>query len=632
MSIIPASKLPDEVREVYPDGVDPFAGYPVYNKPGDPKSGLVLDAFVDGKVTVEKLLDNADLGLGWYVPSRFAIEFMVFIRLVLGEEPENSNPKPHYFFVDCIFGQPNVVPFFMIRNIKYEELKDRIAILASREFSKSTIVTYIILYMAAKGEIPGFGRVNYVIYVSDSMQNGVETMMTTLRKVYNESPYLRSLFEDTRLIQTSASFVRKPTTKKDIQLYKEYVEERGEKPENVPGRMKRTFTLKGVGAATGARGSRDALARPDMAIFDDLTPNEADANSETVMGNIESTIEADILPGLSNNKNRALLIGTPFSFNDPVYRRIEMGTWLPVVFPRGNMLPEDKDKFVSVWPDRHSYEKCRRDYIRATKAKEAGDKSVMRRILQEHYLRISSDADKLISDDLIQWYDRKMLIKMLDSYSLYITTDFTTTSSAKSDFSGIAVWAISSNDDFYLLDLNLKRLELQEQYDALFRLVQVWSKWGQRNVEVGVEVDGQQKAHVFALKEMMIKKGVYFNFARQKGAPVTREGILSKATGVNKFERFKYVLPRFQNHKIYFPVELKDTPDMKEALKQLTSATYRGFIYSDDFCDCVSQINLIDYSRGSGVVGDSSSEFNDTSGVWGSYDDDEETYYGSTIF
>ena len=215
---------------------------------------------------------------------------------------------------------------------------------------------------------------------------------------------------------------------------------------------------------------------------------------------------------------------------------------------------------------------------------------------QELMLRVANEEDRMISDDMIQWYDRNLVMKLLDGYSLYITTDFTTTSAAKSDYSALAVWAISSNNDLFLLDLCVRRQELQEQYGELFRMVRTWRKGG-RYIEVGVEINGQQKAHLFSLKEMMQKLNVYFSFARQKGAPVGREGVLS---GENKLERFRYVLPKFQNRKFYFPEQLKDTPDMKEALKQLRGVTHTGFTTSDDFCDCVSQIEMIDVREGMG--------------------------------
>jgi len=587
--------LREAVRAIYPNGVDPSAGRPILNNPEHPLHGKVMTAFADGSVTVDRLLDNIDLKLDWYIPSDFAIEFMIFIRLVLGEDPENSNPKPHYFFIDCIFQQPNVEPFFTVRNIDFVDLSDRIVILASREFSKSTLVTYMFLYMAAKGRIPGFGRVNYGIYVSDSMRNGVETTMTTIRKVYLESTYLRSLFEDVRLIQTEVNFVRKPGTPKDIKAYHEHVIINGGKKEEVPGRMKRTFTLVGIGASTGGRGSRDGLARPDFTVFDDMLPSEKDASSKTILDAVESTIEADILPGMNNNGNFSIMIGTPYSKNDPVYRRIEQGTWLPVVFPRGEALPSGKEEdFVSVWPDRHSFRNCQRDYKKAVRAKEADDSSIMRRLLQEHYLRISSDEDRMISDGMIQWYHRADIMNRLYEYNIYSTTDFTTTGSQGSDFSGNATWAVSSNSDYFLLDLSLSKKEILDQYKELFRQVNYWGRES-RGVSVGVETDGQQKAHIFALKEMMIKNNEYFTFAKQKGAKPGSEGILSRLEGGNKHWRFRMMLPLWQNKKIWLPIELKDTPDMVELLEELKYVTYEGFgSKHDDGIDLISQLGLMD--------------------------------------
>ena len=78
--------------------------------------------------------------------------------------------------------------------------------------------------------------------------------MKTIKKVFLESAYLKSKFEDWTLNTDSVEFVRKPQTKKEIENKVRHMEAGGKETE-VPGRMKRTFTLKGVGAATGARGS-----------------------------------------------------------------------------------------------------------------------------------------------------------------------------------------------------------------------------------------------------------------------------------------------------------------------------------------------------------------------------------------
>ena len=611
---IPAEILGDELATIYPYGIDPHAGHKVG------RDGIILEAFEDKIITVDKLLDNIDLALDWYIPSDFAIEFIIFIRLVLGEEPENTSPKAHYFFIDCVFQQPNVKPFFMIRNIDYDDLKDRVVILASREFSKSTLVAYLILYMAAKGKVPGFGKVNYGLYVADSMRNNVETTMTTIKKVYQESKYLKSLFEDTRLIQTEVSFVRKPTTRKEIDAYQQAINVEKLKPEEVPGRMKRTFTLVGIGANTGGRGSRDGLARPDFTIFDDMLPSEAEANSDVILAKVESTIESDILPGMNNNGNFSIMIGTPYSKKDPVYRRIEQGTWLPVVFPRGNKLPTDEKTFISVWEDRHSYKNCRKDYVRAMRAKDAGDSSKLRSLLQEHYLRISSDEDRMITDSMVQWYNRTDVERRLAQYNVYMTTDFTTTGASGSDMSGIAVWALGSNNDIFMLDLCLRRQELEEQYEEVFRMNKYWTKHAAKSITIGIETDGQQKGHVLAVKDRMIRKNEYMTIGKQKGSKPGSEGILSRLEKGNKHWRFRMMLPLFQNKKIYFPRELEDTPDMREMMDQIKYATYAGFgTKCDDGADLISQLGMMDMQFPMSSMYDEDDDYSAT-------DDDDQGY------
>ena len=106
------SKLSEKCLSIYDGFVDPSCDYAL-NEDG------IFSILSDGKITVDRLLDVCDVELDWYIPSNFAIEFILFIRLCLGEEPENSNPKAHYFFADCVFQQPNVEPYFVIRGYDY---------------------------------------------------------------------------------------------------------------------------------------------------------------------------------------------------------------------------------------------------------------------------------------------------------------------------------------------------------------------------------------------------------------------------------------------------------------------------------------------------------------------------------
>jgi hypothetical protein len=1284
--MIVAEDLPKSVRKIYPNGVECHLNFPV------DEGGVIFKAFTDGVIKVDKLLDHVDLALDWYIPSNDAIKFITFIRLVLGEEPENSNPKPHYFMIDCIFKQPNVVPFFMARNVDFELLKQETVILCSREFSKAlttdteictpkgfvtmgdlkvgdsvlnrageavtithkskifdgeghttyemaledgryvklsgdhlnividdgvekvlttdelysnpdktyyiplmdnpanfsnktvpysggiitkdiltsnrenrlsilsdilsegnvirsndmdylhsvqelvwglgglahlhttsltinigfitnkvkiirlrkiktvpmqcisvdcptesyilrngivthntTLITYLILFMAAEGTIPNFGKINYGLYVSDSMRNGVKKMMDRLKGVYYESMYLQSLFEEVHFTQEESIFIRKPRTSKEIAAYHKVVVVEKKDPKFVPGRMKRTFKVDGLGCAalnldaklftpegyttigecsigdkiygadgklttityksevfekpmyelvledgrtlnvcqdhinsvelkydykggrpkykssdlttlellkqdlywtrnkkkkgkyvttseklvwikncepldypiaelpidpyvmglllgdgsmgnkygsaslhmmeadmleiikyipyettrwrvdkrsksrlttigipnigknivhmsanvtckdkfipevyftasisqrldvlrglidtdgeikpdgkikfystskllrndvvrlvrslggtafshqrknisskgvksisyiaeisismrasnlprkynnqkpsrrrdhrvgviainkipivksqciavdneehqfiaddyfrthnTSSRGASNVLVRPqfchakgtevltdkgtslvedypkkgwsrfeegyaiklvgyedieivtkehrywtkindleswckaenltrnhligsiespDMVesvstdlkcldkkwrqiediqrspirefipiqtpnhiyttkfgishncIIDDVIANEKDAYSKTILDAIESTIESDIRGGLSGTGYFMTVIGTPYNANDSVYRRIEEGLMLPIVFPRAERMPTDDVKaedFVSVWPNRHTYNNCRREYLNAKKAQDNGNGYKMKKLQQEHYLRISSEDDRMIPDILLQTYRRTDILKTLGQYTVFITTDFTTTGDTGSDLSGIAAWALGSNNDYVLLDLSLRKLEIVDQYDTLFRMVETFGATA-REITVGIETDGQQKAHIFALKEQMVKRNVWFTFARQKGVKRGgKEGISSRTEGGSKHWRFRMALPLFQNRKMWFPEELSYTSDYIELMEEIKLCTYEAANSKyDDGLDLISMI------------------------------------------
>lgn len=593
--LIPASKLPANVAEIYPDGVDPHREYDV-----EPDGIIISDFLDDSKSMLDKLLDNIDLDLKWYIPSADAFKFIMFIRLVLGEEPENDNPIAHYFFIDCIFKSPNVYPYFMVRGIDYDFLKDETVVLCSREFSKSTLITYLVMFMASEGYMPGFGKVNMGLYISDSMNNGVKTTMEKIKAVYLESAYLQTMFEEVHFTQEEISMVKKPTTKKDIEAYRQCVEVEKRDKKFAIGRMKRTFTIKGKGCMTSTRGASDALFRPQFAFIDDVVANEKDAESEAILDSIESTIESDVRGGLSGSGFFIVAIGTPYNNRDPITRRINEGLMLPVVFPRAAKVPKDgmtEDEFESVWPDRHTFKICRTAYIKAKKAKENGNSYKMKKLIQEHYLRSTSNEDRMISDKMIQWYSRAELEKNLVGYNLYATTDFTTTSETGSDLAGIAGWAVSSNMDYFMLDLSLKQQGIEEQYNELFRINKRYMRLtgGMKQLLAGIEIDGQQKSHVYSVKKRMQYDNEYFGLAKQAGQTTGSEGILSRKEGGNKHWRFRNTLPIWQNRKLWLPEELKDTPDMIELLDEIKNTTLTSFNSKyDDGNDLISMLTAID--------------------------------------
>lgn len=543
---------------------------------------------IPDNITVDWLLANVDLTFEGYIPSEVAFEFFSFIRLALGEEPENANPLAHYFLIDTIFQQDSVKDYFEARGVDYEAIKGRTAIMCCREFSKSTLIgTFLPLFMAWKGEIPGYGKVNYGLYVGDSMRNNVKTTMNTIEMVFLESEWLTDQFEKPRFTDEVMELVRHPRTKAEIATYQRAMEA-GKKIDQVPGRSKRKFAMKGVGAQTGTRGTRSGLDRPQFVIFDDLVSSETDANSPTVLASIESTIDSDVLKALHGAGSFAMIIGTPYNKKDPVYRRLESGSWIPIVFPICKQVYEGmpKEEFEGVWEDRHSYKNVMKRYMEDLKENK------LRSFNQELMLRISNEEDRLIPEAWINWYNRSDIIKKGSEYNWVITSDFTTTGKKGSDFSGMAVWAINSEGDWLLVDLVLKKLDLTEQYRELFRLVRLYKRFT-GNIEVGIEIDGQQKIHIHSIKQQMARDNEYFTIARQKGT--NTEGIRSASVPGKKFDRFRGTVPQFQNMKVWFPNELKGTADMTELLQELQYATVEGFgSLHDDGCDLITMMTMMD--------------------------------------
>lgn len=557
------------------------------------------------KFDLDEALDSLDLTFNGYIPSTDALEFFVLMRLVQGRDFEYSTPLTHYFLVDLLLGNIETsdhFPYSEEVRRKIEVNKKRISVMMSRGLAKSSVVTcFFPIYTAIKGELKNFGKQYFYLGLAASAQGGGRVMSKAIESMCSDSEFCKGYFENMRFTESESEFTRKGSGSLDD----------------------RTFLFRTMGMGTGSvRGVRSNVGahRPDAIFFDDCIANTAAAYSETQMDTFRETLNADAINALvGGGKGRIVLVFTPFHMQDPNVQTIVSGAYTPVVVPICKEIDEytTKKEFEGAWPSMHPYEAVKEQY---EQAKLSGALSAFN---QERMLRLTSEDERLVTDEMIQWYDRNLIMKMIDGYSLYVTTDFTTTSEAKSDYSAIGMWAVSSNGDYFLLDLCLRRQELQQQYDELFRMVRQWSKGG-RYIEVGVEIDGQQKAHLFSIKEMMQKFNTYFSFARQKGAPITREGILSRSGSTRKIDRFRYVVPKFQARKIYFPTQLQDTLDMREMLKQLKGATHNGFTTHDDGPDIVSQLEMIDIRlpvESSGLSEDYGSNDDFWGNPWGEKDE-----------
>jgi len=565
---------------------------------------------------LDKALDTYDPTFPRYSISENALEFFAWMRLVQGKDFEFSTPVAHYFMVDLLLGNitdPMAFPYSeeVCKTITIDILN--IGFMASRGMAKSTVVlSFFGVYSAMKGKLPNdIGEVFFYVVLAASSRGGARVNALAVKAMCEDSEFLKEYFEDMRFTETESEFVR-----------------RGSGP-----KKDRSFLIRYQGIATGIRGSRYGERRPDAILFDDAILNTAAAYSKIMSDNLDEIISSDATNALKGGgKGRVVLCFTPFHYGDVNTKALLNGSFTPVVIPIARDFDAETDveakDIESSWSAMHPNDSIAKLCKKAKKATKLGS------FLQERMLRLTSGSDRLVPEKCIQFCNMTPIVKNIDKYNVYITTDYTTTSGEGSDFSGRATWAVSNNEDWFMLSLSLRKLGMSAQYEDTLDEATKWKRRG-KYVEIGVEVDGNQSAHIHSLESIMMQRGEYFTFAKQKGATnLERKGILSKSTGVKKHERFRIavnnvILPK----KLWLPEHLKGTPEMDEFLAQIRGATHEQFTRADDGPDLITMgavsMHVVYPSEGY-----SSSDTTSPTDAYypDPYDDDDESISGSTVF
>lgn len=476
-------------------------------------------------------VDYTSLTDGSYVPSEFALIFLNFIKLVNGVEGEsNKTPPVHLKMLDKVVGD-----------------SDYIVNLCFRGAAKTTLFfEYFILFLAFYGYLPNFGEIDYLIYVSDSMENGVKSARKNVEFRYENSEFLKEWVPYAHFTDNFIEFRNKDGKKLACKMF---------------------------GAKTGIRGTKLFGKRPVMAILDDLISDD-DATSRVQMQAIKDTVYKGVDYALDPKRRKVIFNGTPFAKDDIMIEAVESGAWDVNVWPVCEQFPCSREEFRGAWEDRFDYDFVMKAYKRAVlNGKVAA-------FMQEMMLRISSDEERLIQDGDIREYSRKALLEYKSAYNFYITTDFATSENQSADFSVISVWAYNAQGDWFWVDGVCERQTMDKSINDLFRLVQEY-----RPQSVGIEVTGQQGAFIKWLQGEMMNRNVWFNFAssEKSGAPGIRPV-------VNKLTRFNLVVPLFKAGKMYFPAEMKASKIMGHFYSQMKLATHNGLKGKDDCIDTISML------------------------------------------
>ena len=486
-----------------------------------------LDVWLDS-------VNYKDLNHGDYTPTLFALTFMNFIKLVNGAQGEsNKTPPVHLKMLDKTVGG-----------------SDYIANLCFRGAAKTTLfMEYLTLFIAVFGHIPGFGKVEGMIYVSDSMDNGVKSARKNIEFRYNNSEFLQEWLPDADFTDNYLEFKNKEGHQLGVKMF---------------------------GAKTGLRGTKIFGKRPVLCVLDDLVSDD-DSKSKAAMLAIKDTVYKGVNHALDPTRRKVIFNGTPFNMDDILIEAVESGAWDVNVWPVCERFPCTREQFVGAWEDRFTFDYVQAQYEMAEKTGK------LAAFYQELMLRITSEDERLIQESEIRWYSRAKLLENQSAYNFYITSDFATSAKQTADHSVISVWAYNSNGDWFWVDGVCARQTMDKTIDDLFRLVQKY-----KPQQVGIEVSGQQQAFIKWLQQEMMNRNIWFSFAssEKSGEPGIRPV-------TDKLSRLNLVVPWFKAGKFYFPTEMKLSVIMGQFMQEIRLATQSGIKGKDNCLDTISMLGFL---------------------------------------
>ena len=99
--------------------------------------------------TVDMWLDDIEYEFKGYMPKAEALMFVDFIQKLNDGSEENKTPLVHLKMMDTVFNKEH-----------------RVAVLCHRGIGKTALFAeYLILFIASYGYMPGFGKVDLMLYI-----------------------------------------------------------------------------------------------------------------------------------------------------------------------------------------------------------------------------------------------------------------------------------------------------------------------------------------------------------------------------------------------------------------------------------------------------------------------------------
>lgn len=503
-------------------------------------------------MTIQEHLNNIDYSFKNYKPSEEALQVIDFIKFVNGGREENESPLVHCMMIDKIISPSK-----------------RVAIMASRGLSKSSLIEYIVLYLACYGSLGSIVTPKFIMYVAADMDRSAKKFRTGIEFKYANSEYLKELIPNKAIKMLVNDNGREAEVSNDSDIGGRTITDLSItfiNKDNIPLRVNM------YGVKTGIRGSKEFGVRPAVCFADDLI-GEDDAKSEALLTKIEDVMYQAVPYALHPTKQKIVWVGTPFNESDPLYKSIDSGKWDSLVLPICEKFPCQREEFKGAWEDRFNYDVVKNFYELALAKGNANG------FYQELMMSVINEDNILIKKEHIIELDRSEIEHPISAFNYYITTDLAVSTKEAADYSVISVWAYTSNQDFILVDGFCGKVTVDEFIKNLFNFATRY-----KPLQVGIEVTGQQGGFIQWIQNEQYKNQIYFNI---KEVRPTKD----------KYSRFLAFAPFYHRKKIKFSYEIKQN---KQYYEEMMSEIYKVTINDgfkskhDDVLDTHSMLQYLD--------------------------------------
>jgi len=428
----------------------------------------------------------------------------------------------------------------------------------------STLIgIYLLLYIAFLGRKPNFGRVDYILYIMD-----------TVGQVGANFEQLIMILEENKELGKHLK-IKKSRLGDDPTLYIYNVD------------LDRMIYFKGRGSGQKMRGTRINGKRPNIILLDDIE-NDENVESKESRKKLSNWFFNAVIPAVNPNRFEVDFIGTPIHQDsllinllegkgeDDFFKQYEFAfLQLPAAenLTLGMIKGTTRDKIISAWSDRFTV-----GYLRMMYGMYASQDKLTS-FWQEYMLQIAPKEDLLYDTSKIHRYKMEDIKEHLSSFTYYISVDLAISESSTADYTALAVIGINENNDWFLVDGFFQRgIQPDKTIEKIFEYVEMY-----RPYSVILEKVAFQTAMKTFIQKEMLRRNRYFSIDM-----VTRPNRKG-----SKLQIFKAFQPIVNMGKFWVP-ESYMASFVDELFSEMSLITNDKILSRyDDLIDAVAQLTLV---------------------------------------